>query len=205
MEILKENFVPYKVFRVYYQKLMNRTEIWVVHNIWPLLEQFGHLLALSNVMLFIIMKTSMKTWIYWKNCKKKVLDSDIIMWIGSIMAVECGVQTQYSYSEKKYRSKYQLLHGLCVTNWFKNLKIRQRGYQPSQVPVICQAGVTANWLSEKMPTLTLEGPVEEREIALNFFRQIIPNNSILLPKIELCGSSLCNMNCVLNLPRADYE
>ena len=38
------------------------------------------------------------------------------MWIGSILAVECGVQTQYSYSEKKYRSKYQLLHGLCVTN-----------------------------------------------------------------------------------------
>ena len=36
-----------------------------------------------------------------------------------------------------------------------------------------------------MPTLTLEGPVEEREIALNFFRQMIPNNSILWPKIEL--------------------
>ena len=45
--------------------------------------------------------------------------------------------------------------------------------------------MTANWLSEKMPTLTLEGPVEEREIALNFFRQMIPNNSILWPKIEL--------------------
>ena len=57
MEILKENYGLYKVLECTIKKVLKKTKKWVEHDIWQFLEQFGHLVALSNDMLFIIMKS----------------------------------------------------------------------------------------------------------------------------------------------------
>ena len=58
IQISKKISYWYKVFRMYYQKVLKMAEKWVEYNIWQFLEQFGHLLGMIEINSFLMLRNN---------------------------------------------------------------------------------------------------------------------------------------------------